>query len=389
MHERLLHSAWADLAFTLSGLATTDGSPIEIIDPGELNRGSGPDFGLACIRIGGIRFNGSIEIHLQASDWYRHVHHKDPAYNRVILHVVLDDDLGRGVELEDGTHPPTFCIKPWLSPSFLRMLETGSSRSIPCAGQISFISDKVLEDQLQKAGREYFEEKTRTLLHFYDEHLPLSEAWRLMLQHAIFDLLGLPANRRPMADLLKRLMLGVRKGKQITTGEAFRLSGLYGENPGGMRKQVWDLKGCRPASSPHTRIPQAVYLYNRINDFDIRTIPGRDPEASWRLICGDWSDTDITRPGSDTLATCFYAAFLPCAYLLGNLIHSKSLQNSSYSYWEKARLPYAGQISKPLNEADKRFAGQAGTPGSLYQFRNYCRKRRCDECGIFSVLISA
>lgn len=389
MHERLLHSAWADLAFTLSGLVTTGGSPVDIVDQGELNSGSGPDFGFACVRIDGIRFNGSIEIHLRASDWYRHGHHRDPAYNRVILHVILDDDLGRGVELQDGTRPPTLCIKPWLSPSFLRILETGSSRAIPCAGQISYISDQVIEEQLAKAGREYFEEKTRTLLHYYNEHLPITGAWRTMLQHALFDLLGLPANRKPMIDLLKRLIETGKTGNKITTGEAFRLSGLYGENPGGMKKQAWDLKGCRPSSSPYTRIPQAVYLCNRITDFDIRTIPERDPEASWHLICGEWNDTDITRPGSDTLATCFYTAFLPCAYLLGNLIHSKRLQNSTYSHWQKARLPYARQISKPLIEADERIAGQAGTPGSLYQFRSYCRQRRCNECGIFSVLISA
>jgi hypothetical protein len=389
MHERLLHTAWADLAFTLTGLMTTHGDRLEIIDQGRLNGGSGPDFSMAFLRIGGIRICGSVEIHLRASDWYRHGHHKDPAYNNVILHTVLEDDLGRSIELEDGTHPPTFCIKPWLSPSFLRILEMGSSRAIPCAGQISYISDEVIEKQLASAGREYFEEKTRKLLGYYDEHLPLTDAWRKMLMHALFDILGVPANRIPMAELLKRLMAVAATGKSAGTGEAFRLSGLYGDTPGSMKKQAWDLKGCRPASSPHVRIPQALYLYNRILEFDIRSIPGRDPAESWHAICNYGSNPDGARPGAATLKTCFYTAFLPCAYILGNLIHSSRLQKSAYRYWEKARLPFAGQISKPLSEADERFSLHAGTPGSLYQFRNFCRQRRCDECRIFSALLSA
>ncbi|MCA1801344.1 MAG: DUF2851 family protein [Rhodothermaceae bacterium] len=341
MHERLLHTAWADLAFKLKGLMTLDGDRLEIIDQGRLNGGSGPDFSMACLRIGGLRICGSVEIHLRASDWYRHGHQRDPAYNNVILHTVLEDDLGRRVELEDGTHPPTFCIKSCLSPSFLRILEMGSSRAIPCAGQISYISDEVIEKQLASAGREYFGEKTRKLLTYYDEHLPLTDAWRKMLLHAIFDILGV------------------------------------------------HLKGCRPASSPHVRIPQAVYLYNRILEFDIRSIPGNDPADSWKSICNYGTNPDSARPGADTLKTCFYTAFLPCAYILGNLIHSNKLQKSAYSHWEKARLPFAGQISKPLSEADERFSLHAGSPGSLYQFRNFCRQRRCDECRIFSALLSA
>jgi hypothetical protein len=389
MHERLLHTAWADLAFTLSGLTTTAGDRLEIVDQGCLNTGSGPDFSLACLRIGGIRLCGNVEIHLRASDWYRHGHHKDPAYNNVILHTVLEDDLGRGVELQDGTHPPTLCIKPCLSPSFLRILEMGSSRAIPCAGQISYISNEVIEKQLASAGREYFGEKTRNLLRYYDEHLTLTDAWRKMLLHALFDILGVPSNRQPMGELLNRLMARTSGGKAAGTGEAFRLSGLYGDTPGSMKKQVWDLKGCRPASSPHTRIPQAVYLYNRIHEFDIRSIPARDPAESWNMICNYGSNPDSARPGADTLKTCFYTAFLPCAYILGNLVHSSRLQKSAYNHWERARLPFAGQISKPLTQADERLAGHAGTPGSLYQFRNFCRQRRCDECGIFSALISA
>jgi hypothetical protein len=37
----------------------------------------------------GERWAGDVELRLVAPDWYRHRHHEDPAYNGVLLHVVL------------------------------------------------------------------------------------------------------------------------------------------------------------------------------------------------------------------------------------------------------------------------------------------------------------
>lgn len=50
--ETLLQWIWQELEFDPSSLKTTDGKPIEIVDPGTINKGAGPDFTHACIRIG-------------------------------------------------------------------------------------------------------------------------------------------------------------------------------------------------------------------------------------------------------------------------------------------------------------------------------------------------
>ena len=98
MPELLLHYIW------LKGLAnayeqvSTDGRRIEILYPGKHNLDAGPDFSLARIRIydedgvGYMDYVGNVEIHLESSDWYRHHHEKDAAYDSIILHVVRTAD---------------------------------------------------------------------------------------------------------------------------------------------------------------------------------------------------------------------------------------------------------------------------------------------------------
>lgn len=90
--EELLHYVWKHKLFALKPLQTTDGQPIEIIDPGLANMHAGPDFFNAKIKINDVTWVGNIEIHQQASDWFRHNHHLDAAYDSVILHVASDID---------------------------------------------------------------------------------------------------------------------------------------------------------------------------------------------------------------------------------------------------------------------------------------------------------
>ncbi|KAA6347055.1 hypothetical protein EZS27_005466 [termite gut metagenome] len=90
--EQLLHYVWKHKIFPLRKLQTTSGLPLEIIDQGLHNPNAGPDFFNAKIKINETLWVGNIEIHTLSSDWKRHGHHKDKAYNSVILHVAEQTD---------------------------------------------------------------------------------------------------------------------------------------------------------------------------------------------------------------------------------------------------------------------------------------------------------
>ena len=93
--EKLLHYVWKHKLLPLKALLTTDGQEVEIIDPGLANQNQGPDFFNAKVRLGDTVWAGNVEIHLRSSDWFRHGHEGDEAYDSVILHVasVIDCDV--------------------------------------------------------------------------------------------------------------------------------------------------------------------------------------------------------------------------------------------------------------------------------------------------------
>ena len=93
MNEKLLQFIWQFQYFKQSFLNLTDGNSIQIIKPGELNTNQGPDFIAGEIVVNNTRWVGNIELHVNASDWYKHKHNSDCRYDNIILHVVWLDDL--------------------------------------------------------------------------------------------------------------------------------------------------------------------------------------------------------------------------------------------------------------------------------------------------------
>ena len=91
--EDYIHYLWKMKLLTLHKFAGKNGNHIEVIDVGVHNeQNSGPDFLMASIRINDVVWHGHVEIHVMASDWYKHQHHKDKSYDNVILHIVYKND---------------------------------------------------------------------------------------------------------------------------------------------------------------------------------------------------------------------------------------------------------------------------------------------------------
>ncbi|MFT3737858.1 MAG: DUF2851 family protein [Breznakibacter sp.] len=93
INEELLHFVWKYRLFDPSTLITSDGQAVEVIHPGTHNHDAGPDFFNAKMKIGETLWAGNVEMHVKASDWNRHGHHQNGAYNNVVLHVVRENDV--------------------------------------------------------------------------------------------------------------------------------------------------------------------------------------------------------------------------------------------------------------------------------------------------------
>ena len=106
--EEDLQYAWQHKLYPAAGLHDTAGNPVRVLSPGWINHDAGTDFFNAKIIIGQQEWIGNVEVHLKASDWYRHDHHHNPAYDPVILHVVEHADIV--VTRPDGSPIPQFEI---------------------------------------------------------------------------------------------------------------------------------------------------------------------------------------------------------------------------------------------------------------------------------------
>ncbi len=100
MKEINLQFYWLNMARGWNNLRTVNGHALDIVYPGEINFNQGPDFLHARIEIDGLLWVGSVEIHINSSDWFHHKHEDDDFYRNVILHVVWKHD----VEFFDRCH---------------------------------------------------------------------------------------------------------------------------------------------------------------------------------------------------------------------------------------------------------------------------------------------
>ncbi len=117
MKEDFLHYVWKFQKFPHATLWTVQAKRLQVIREGFHNQNEGPDFLNAELVIGDLRWVGSVELHLKSSDWYRHRHQQNKAYDNVILHVVWEDDIA--VFNADGSRLPTLVLSDLVPKSLL------------------------------------------------------------------------------------------------------------------------------------------------------------------------------------------------------------------------------------------------------------------------------
>ncbi len=103
--EHLIAHLWEQNYFSSIPLKTIDGQRVEIISAGIKNLDSGPDFKNISIKLNDRICQGDLEIHRAPEDWYQHSHHADPAYNNVIMHLVIGPEKYKEIAIRLDRHP--------------------------------------------------------------------------------------------------------------------------------------------------------------------------------------------------------------------------------------------------------------------------------------------
>lgn len=387
-HEALLHWIWKHKQFNYRQLKTVEGKQVRIHNTGRANSSDGPDFIGAELTIGSLRWYGDVEIHWNSSDWRKHGHHTDPNFNNVVLHVIFQETDRKCIR-QDNTAVPTCCLSNFLIHPLHTFLEQYRRRpELPCAGQLSFISEEAFTKQLEKAHKEYFEQKVDDLLEFYNPSMPPSQAWVKMFTTALFDGLGISHNRRPMQQLAHKLQdkFPDTPSRDVLRTKALQISGIHPENCPSSNF-TWKHKGCRPGNHPQVRIQQGAEAMWYIYNLPFEQWMQEKPSVLWNNLINSIAVTpSIGRERSSIL---FGTVFLPALYSLGNLFYSDKLKSRCWRLWHNHSASIPKSLVKILAKTDIPASVYAQKLGTVYQLRAYCRPRKCQDCKVFESAISS
>lgn len=156
---------WQHRLWIPGQLRTTDGRRVCIVDQGVLNNGSGPDFFNAKINIDGHAWAGDVEIHVRASDWHRHGHDGNPAYDSVVLHVVGVSDCT--IVRSDGELIPQIVMP--CSPDFRRRYDAMVNNphdELPCARELPGLPQIYISDWINSLAHERLYTKSDRVLQY-------------------------------------------------------------------------------------------------------------------------------------------------------------------------------------------------------------------------------
>jgi len=415
MKEEFLHFIWKHRLYQARQQKTIVGEPVEILQPGIHNLHAGPDFSEARIRIGDTLWVGSVEIHQKSSDWNRHGHYEDPAYNNVILHVVAEHD--GTVKNALDAELPTLVLK-WADTIEKNYQELTESKDwVACASRlfridpfrvkfflnsvmIERLKEKtgVVDELLQETNGDWGETFYRMLARgfgFKENAQPFEMVARSLpqkiLSHHHDSLMQTEALLFGQAGLLGEELFADNYYLQLRKEYRF-LAGKYSLRP--IEGHLWKFMRMRPVNFPTVRLAQfARLIYNSQGLLGkLLEAKNMDEIRGWfQVVASPYWDTHYhfnresarrkKKLGEQALRLLVINVVVPFYFLYGEHQNKLYLKDRALQLLEALPAEDNMVIRKWTVagiEAENALESQA----LLHLKSRYCELKRCLSCGI-------
>lgn len=414
--EEFLQYIWENKLFFSEKLKTTTDEFVEIIDVGKRNTDSGPDFFNAKIKIDKTIWAGNIEIHKKSSDWQKHNHQTNKAYNNVVLHVVEKEDSP--VKRNNGEIIPTLILNypEQLQINYQNLLD--AKTWIACQNKFHKVDPVVLQLGFNRLMIERLENKTDEIM----ERLNLNKNnWNETFYQMLAKMFGFKVNAVPFELLAKSLSLQILSKHR---NSLLQLEALLFGNSGllnnqllgdeyylnlrneysflykkyrlkGVESHLWKFMRLRPGNFPTIRISQLAALIHRSHGLfsQITEIENIDQlKGLFKIKASEYWNlhynfnkhskiNSIKRLGDNSINTLIINVVIPFLFVYGEKQNKPHLKNRALEFLEQLPPEKNSIINnwKKLGiETQSAFETQA-----LLQLKNiYCEKKKCLNCQI-------
>jgi hypothetical protein len=425
MKEEFLHYLWKYGLYDQDRLFDNEKNKIIVLDPGEYNHDSGPDFFNARILVAGTIWAGNVEIHTKSSHFDNHGHHNDPAFNNVILHVVADND--KRVFNSKGEEILTAKISFDLSLYERYTCLVNNPYIIACQEDIKGIDKILMRHWLNSLVIERFQTKTASILKIFSE---TGNDWEETFYRVLARYFGFRVNTEPFEMLatalpfriirkhsdnifqIEALLFGtaglLEAGlfKEALSDEYYRnllkeysvLSVKYSIRP--LHGWLWKFSRLRPPNFPTVRLSQLAAMLSVAGGVFSKVLEATDikqikelfevsASSYWdnHFVFGKKSRSVIKNTGSQAVDILLINAVIPMIFVYGQSRDCQDISERALSLLENI-TPEDNIITTEWKAvgivADSAFYSQA-----LIQLRNeYCKKRKCLNCRIGNNIIS-
>ena len=412
--EQLLHYIWKYRLYRPSGLTTTQGDTLEIIDPGLENTDAGPDFFNAKIRINGTVWAGSVEIHQKASDWLAHGHSADKAYENVILHVVETDD--GTVFRQNGEAIPQLVLP--IPEQVIDNMEWLLTRDSPvaCLERLPAINPVFRLQWMDALLAERLERKTDDILRWLDLYQKdWNEVFYILLcrnfgfgvNSDAFERLArsLPLKcilkQRPSASQVEALFLGQAGLLNDSNGNRHHYYRLLQQEYSFLRKKygleplephIFRNLRLRPDATPHIKLVELAAIWIRHDTLFSSVLSARTPRELkdfFRVPASAFWDThyNFLRPsphrkkqlGENALNMLLINTVVPLMFAYG--LYHRMDEHKARALRLLANIPpEQNSIISLFSQVGMKPRNAGDTQALIQLKRNYCEQKKCLYC---------